>query len=133
MDVCQKPDYKRPKDRALPTNPERCEGACSEQETVKKASNRWAQTGRNSLLETGGSQVGRPQPCSERKVIGPRDGEIMAPIRVLGSLTVQNGHRPGICHNHITISKDNRVVQNLINSYLLKFQGESMITNKMRG
>jgi DNA polymerase-3 subunit epsilon len=108
-----------------------CRGACSEQETVKKYNKR-AQQAIDSFFGEGDTValVGRGRTLEEKSLV-----------------LVENGAYQGFgffdraemvtdlesARNHITISKDNRVVQNLINSYLLNPRGVDVITLQNEG
>jgi DNA polymerase-3 subunit epsilon len=108
-----------------------CKGACSEKETIKKYNKR-AQQAIDSFFGEGDTValVGRGRTLEEKSLV-----------------LVENGAYQGFgffdraemvtdlesARNHITISKDNRVVQNLINSYLLNPRGVDVITLQNEG
>lgn len=108
-----------------------CKGACEEKETVKKY-NRRAQQAIDSFFGEGDTValVGRGRTFEEKSLV-----------------LVENGTYQGFgffdraemvtdlesARNHITFSKDNRVVQNLINSYLLNPRGVEVVNFENKG
>jgi DNA polymerase-3 subunit epsilon len=102
-----------------------CKGACQGVETVKKYNKR-AQKSIDSFFETGESVaiIGQGRRLEEKSLVLIENGNyigfgFMPKEESIGSID--------LARNFIKPSKDNRVVQNLVNSYLLNPRGAEVV------
>ena len=102
-----------------------CKGACQGVETVKKYNKR-AQKSIDSYFETGESVaiIGQGRMLEEKSLVLIENGNyigfgFMPKEETIGSID--------LARNFIKPSKDNRVVQNLVNSYLLNPRGAEVV------
>jgi DNA polymerase-3 subunit epsilon len=102
-----------------------CKGACEEKETVKKY-NRRAQKAIDTFFGEGDTValVGRGRTLEEKSLVLVENGAYQG-FGFFDRAEMVNDLESA--RNHITISKDNRVVQNLINSYLLNPRGVEVV------
>ena len=102
-----------------------CKGACQEVETVKKYNKR-AQKAIDTFFEVGESVaiIGQGRRAEEKSLVLIENGNyigfgFVSREESIGSLD--------LARNFVKPSKDNRVVQNLVNSYLLNPRGAEVV------
>jgi len=102
-----------------------CKGACEEMETVKKYNKR-AQKAVDSFFEKGETVaiIGKGRKMEEKSVVLVENGSYLGYGFVGQNESISDLES---AKGHIKLSKENRVVQNLINSYLMNPRGAEIV------
>ncbi|HEY5824741.1 MAG TPA: exonuclease domain-containing protein [Cyclobacteriaceae bacterium] len=102
-----------------------CKGACEEMETVKKYNKR-VQKAVDSFFEKGETVaiIGKGRKLEEKSVVLVENGNYLGYGFVGQDESISDLES---AKGHIKLSKENRVVQNLINSYLMNPRGAEIV------